>query len=217
VGEYQNSGSGIVESFTTSQLANAAGVNVETVRYYERRGLIPEPPRLNKSGDGYLSGPGYRRHTEGYVEVIRLIKRAQGLGFTLNEIRELLTLRIDADANSNEARAITSGKIDQVRDKIRELRRIEKALTDLIAACEAGTQVDGCPIITAMETPGRHYHRGGLLPTTTRDMVRTCFGQPILQVWRKDNDEEESRNPNTCRGMCFSCHRCRLRVSRLCG
>lgn len=126
---------------TTSQLAKAAGVNLETVRYYERRGLIPEPPRRPS---------GYRQYSEAYISRIRSIKRAQELGFSLDEIAELLALRVDRDTACDAVKHQAEIKIASVREKIQMLQQVEQTLVDLVTACDQREPTSDCPILEAL-------------------------------------------------------------------
>jgi Hg(II)-responsive transcriptional regulator len=132
------------ETLTTGEVADRADVNIQTVRYYERRGLIPEPPRT--------SG-GYRQYSTDHVARIRFIKRAQELGFTLEEAQELLNLRVASGSDRADVRAVAQDKIDEVEAKIRDLRRIRDTLGDLVEACEGHGATSECPILHALERP----------------------------------------------------------------
>ena len=126
-------------SDTIGGLARAAGVHVETVRYYQRRGLLPEPPRP----------PGeIRRYGDEHVKRLRFIRSAQAAGFTLNEIGELLDL--DASDDRARARELALARVSALDDKIAELREARAALMGLAADC-AGTRKGPCPILTAFE------------------------------------------------------------------
>ena len=127
---------------TIGALAQAANVGVETVRFYERKGLLPEPPRT-------LSG--YRQYPIDAVERLRFIRRAQGLGFALSEISELLNLRVDEVAACGPVEAQAREKLEQVAGKIEELRRLETALKRLVRACEAREPTSDCPILEELE------------------------------------------------------------------
>lgn len=124
---------------TIGQLAKAAGVNVETVRYYQRIGLIGEPVKPTQ---------GYRRYPAALVETIRFIKRAQELGFSLNEITELLSLN---ERNCDEARVIAEHKHAVIQKRIDDLNAIQRELSRLIKACR--NNVNGqqrCAIIATL-------------------------------------------------------------------
>src|SRR5262245_55607140 len=94
------------------EAADRGGVNLQTIRYYEREGLLPQPPRLPA---------GYRIYSEPTVKRVRFIKRAQELGFTLAEIRDLLSLRVDHERDRSEVRAIAEAKVADIQEKIRTL------------------------------------------------------------------------------------------------
>jgi Hg(II)-responsive transcriptional regulator len=129
-------------SMTIGTLAEKAGVNVPTVRYYERRGIIPEPPRTSS---------GYRQYEEGVVHRIRFIRRAQNLGFTLEEIEELLALRVeDPDACDAVERA-TRARLESVESKIAELERLQAVLTRLVRSCEERQTTEECPMLATLE------------------------------------------------------------------
>ena len=123
------------------QLAERCGVKRSTLRYYERRGLLP-PPRRSPSG--------YRLYSPDAVSTVMFIRRAQGLGFSLEETAELLALSRSAVLSRSEARARAVEKLLEVTQKIGELRVLKRALEDLLAACEAG-DTSGCPILSASE------------------------------------------------------------------
>lgn len=129
-------------NLTRGVVAQRAGVNSETVRYYEQRGLIPAPTR---------SEAGYRIYTEDYIERIQFIKRAQELGFSLKKIEELLQLRVDAGADMGEVKVLVEEKIDDVEEKIRDLKRMKKALSSLAASCCGQGSTSACPILDAMK------------------------------------------------------------------
>ena len=120
------------------ELASLAGVPAATIRYYERRGILADPPRT-------LSG--YRRYGAGTAERLRFIKRAQELGFTLEEIEELLALRVEDPASCAAVEAKTREKIAHVAQKIRELKRLEAALSRLAEACTTRTATVECPVL----------------------------------------------------------------------
>ena len=127
-------------SLTIAAVAGNAGVGVETVRYYERRGLIQQPLRRNGA---------YRRYGLEHVERIRFVKRAQELGFSLEEIATLLKLQ--DGANRAQIRRVASARLEQLRARLTDLRHMERVLTHLLTECESGKTLH-CPII---ETLGR--------------------------------------------------------------
>ena len=126
-------------SYTIGDVAEAAGVGVETVRYYERRGLVPQPGR----GVG-----AYRRYAKDPVDRIRFVKRAQALGFSLGEIETLLELEDGTDRRS--IRRIAAARLEDTRRRIADLRRIERVLAHLLHDCEAHARAPRCPIIAAI-------------------------------------------------------------------
>lgn len=126
-------------SDTIGGLARAAGVGVETVRYYQRRGLLPEPPRP----------PGeVRRYGDLDLKRLRFIRSAQAAGFTLNEIKELLDL--DAADDRARARELAQARVAAIDAKIEELRQARDALAGLASAC-ARKRGGNCPILTAFD------------------------------------------------------------------
>jgi MerR family mercuric resistance operon transcriptional regulator len=127
---------------TTGRLAREAGVNVETIRYYEKRGLLPKVPR---------KASGYRLWPKDTVKRIRFIRHAQELGFSLREIAELLSLRTDENTSCYEIKRIAEEKITDIDKKIRSLQTIKKALRKLSKTCPGSGPVSDCPILEAME------------------------------------------------------------------
>lgn len=131
-----------MNTLTIGQLAHACGVGVETIRFYERQGLLPAPPR---------SGAGYRHYPASAVQRLSFIRRAKELGFTLKEISELLLLQDDGQAHSRaEVKAIAEARLAEVTAKIHDLERVRTALTQLAACCSGEGPVQGCPIIEAL-------------------------------------------------------------------
>ena len=130
---------------TIARLAEAGGVGVETVRYYQRRGLLAEPPR--PAGGG--SGGGVRRYGREDVRRLRFVRSAQAAGFTLEQIGELLAL--DAGEDRARARALAEARIAALDARIAELEAARRSLRRLAGACAAGGQ-GPCPIIAAFET-----------------------------------------------------------------
>lgn len=129
-------------NYTIGKAAELAGVNKETIRYYERRKLIPEPERMDS---------GYRLFARRHVDQIRFIKRAQELGFTLSEIKALLNLRMDEDTTCAEIRQEAEQKYRDVVQKIEDLQRIRKTLAVLIDSCAGNGPEGDCPILEALE------------------------------------------------------------------
>jgi Cu(I)-responsive transcriptional regulator len=123
-----------------AETAREAGVNTQTLRYYERRGLLPKPPRR---------GSGYREYSDDAVRLVRFIKRAQELGFSLDEIEELVRLRGVRRGERQRVRAIAERKIADIDRKISQLRSMRSALKQLVQACHDGGAAE-CPIIEAL-------------------------------------------------------------------
>jgi len=133
-------------AMTIAKLANAAGVGVETVRYYQRRGLMQTPPRP----DAYSTDGSIRRYDETDLARLKFIRSAQTAGFSLSEIGQLLEL--DRVANRRSIRQLAEQRIAALDEKIRELRSARRSLIALADQCRGGA--DGaCPIIDAFETP----------------------------------------------------------------
>jgi len=124
-------------------LAKAADVNVETLRYYEKRGILPEPPRKES---------GYRVYPQSSVDRLKFIKGAQTLGFTLSEIQELLDMRLDTHANRADVRKQANQKVSSIREKIKALEAMEHALNHLIDQCHGDGSTADCPILEAIPT-----------------------------------------------------------------
>jgi len=127
-------------ALTIARAAREAGVNIETIRFYERRGLIERP----------LKGEGYRVYSRDHVARIRFIKEAQQIGFSLAEINELLALRADPNADCSAVQQQAIAKQQEVRRKIEQLREIDAALETLIAACPGQGALQCCSIIDAL-------------------------------------------------------------------
>lgn len=130
------------EPMTIGELARRAGVNVQTVRYYERRGLLDEPRRR---------ASGYREYGAATLDRLRFIRRAQELGFTLGEIAELLALRLDPGTTAAEVKARALEKIEEIERRVRDLERIRHALAHLAGKCRGGRGPAGdCPLLEAL-------------------------------------------------------------------
>ncbi|HTM51776.1 MAG TPA: heavy metal-responsive transcriptional regulator [Bryobacteraceae bacterium] len=125
------------------EVAERGGVNLQTIRYYEREGLLPHAPRLPS---------GYRVFAEPAVRRVRFIKRAQELGFTLAEIRELLSLRIDHERDRSEVRAIAEAKVADIEQKVRTLTAMKDALVRLKEHCSGHGPASECPILESLDS-----------------------------------------------------------------
>ena len=135
-----------MDGLTTAEVAKQGGVNLETIRYYERRGLLPKPPRTPS---------GYRTFGADAVRRLRFIKHAQELGFSLKEIKELLALRVDARTSCADVRRRTEAKIADIEQKLRALRAMKMALVRLTAACVGRGPVSACPILESLDHEDR--------------------------------------------------------------
>lgn len=129
------------EAYTIGQVASEAGVTVDTVRVYERQGLIGIPERGSN---------GYRHYTKEYVRRINFIKWVQSLGFTLNEIKELSLLPIFSTHACKEIRDRLESKINTIEKKRRDLLRLKSALRSVIQTCDM-SQGKHCPVLEALE------------------------------------------------------------------
>jgi MerR family mercuric resistance operon transcriptional regulator len=134
-----------MQSLTISGLAREAGVNVETIRFYQRRGLLTAPPKPLG---------GIRRYGTSDTARVLFIKAAQRIGFTLDEVAQLLEL--DDGLHCAQARAIAEHKLDTVRQRLADLQRIEAALTQLVGRCQAGRGKVSCPLIDALQPKTGH-------------------------------------------------------------
>jgi MerR family mercuric resistance operon transcriptional regulator len=133
---------------TISGFARAAGVNVETVRFYQRKGLVPEPEKPYGS---------IRRYGEADVARVRFVRSAQRLGFSLDQVAELL--RLEDSAQCEEASSLAAHQLADVRERIADLMRIEAVLSELVRACRARKGNVSCPLIESL-----HGERGASLP-----------------------------------------------------
>lgn len=126
----------------TSELASRVGVNTETLRYYERRGLLTEPPRTQG---------GYRDYPPTAVDLLRFIRRAQQLGFLLDEVGELLQLDTDGLDSCDAARALADHRRDDLAERIRDLQRMHHSLADLVATCDQPRDDRRCALLEAID------------------------------------------------------------------
>ncbi len=129
-----------IEAMTIGALARAAGVNVETIRFYQRKGLLPEPDRPQGT---------IRRYGADELGRVRFIKSAQRLGFSLDEVSELL--KLEDGSHCAEARAQAQRKLVDVRERLADLQRIEAALSELVQRCNAIRGRVRCPLIAALQ------------------------------------------------------------------
>ena len=131
------------------ELASRCDVNIDTVRYYERQGLLPPAQR---------SASGYRSYGSDDVARLQFVRRAKELGFTLDEIRELLRLNEAVGADRAEVRALAERRLEDVESRLRELERIRAVLAELVTRCSGHGSVAGCPIIDAVVGDAARSH-----------------------------------------------------------
>jgi len=132
----------MMEGWTIGQLAKAVGVNLQTVRYYERLKLLSPSARRPS---------GYRLYGQEEERRLRFIKNAQALGFTLHEIEELLDLRVSSKARCGDVQRKAEAKLRHVEAKVRDLQALARSLRNLIQTCRAGQPTDRCPILQSLE------------------------------------------------------------------
>lgn len=132
----------MMKTLRIGEVARQAGVSVDTVRFYERQRLLEEPARR---------ASGYRQYDLATVDVLRFIQRAKQLGFTLREIRDLLSLRLDTSATREEVRHHARTKLANIEAKIDDLQRMRDVLRELVDQCHGDGPAVGCPILQAMQ------------------------------------------------------------------
>lgn len=135
-----------MKSLRSGELASEAQVNPETLRYYEREGLLPQPKR---------SESGYRLYQADDVKRVQFIKRAQDLGFSLKEIKDLLALKFSESQSAAAVKALAKQKIEAIDQKIADLTSIRQALGELYEACSGSGSVAHCPIIQCLDQPNK--------------------------------------------------------------
>lgn len=131
------------EEFPIGKLSERTGVNIETIRYYEKIGLLPSPPR---------SEGGHRLYSKEHQARLMFLRRSRELGFSIEEIRALLRLVEIGDYTCGEVKKLTVQHLQNVRQKMRDLRKLEKALTDIASQCDGGTTQE-CPILETLFLP----------------------------------------------------------------
>jgi MerR family mercuric resistance operon transcriptional regulator len=130
-------------TMTIGQLARSAGVGIETVRFYERQGLLEEPTR---------KASGYRQYSDEVVARLRFIRRAKQLGFSLKEIGELIALRFEPETTCAEVKRKAQTKLADIESKISDLRRMQNTLRKLATTCRGYGPINACPILEALNT-----------------------------------------------------------------
>ncbi len=148
-----------MEKLTIGQLARLSGVGVETIKFYQRRGLIEQPPRPES---------GFRTYPPETVRQVRFIRRAKDLGFSLQEIGELLDLRLTTGTDCGAIRERAEAKIADIRRKRQDLERMEAVLRQLTASCRGQGPLDDCPILGALDDEEKMPHE----ETATRYQLR---------------------------------------------
>lgn len=131
-------------ALTIGRIAQSAGVAIDTIRFYEREGLLPEPRRRPS---------GYREYDQGTVSRLRFIRRAKDLGFTLDEIRELLALSADRNDGVEGVRERATARLKAIDERIAELQRVRDGLSELVDACPGHGAPEDCPILKALAEP----------------------------------------------------------------
>jgi MerR family mercuric resistance operon transcriptional regulator len=144
-----------MDGFTIGELARQVSVHVETLRYYERRGLIPKPHRTVSN---------YRVYSSENLRRVKFIKQAQGLGFSLNEIKKLLALRATPRARCADVRRYATHKIEDIDARIRSLARMRKTLEKLLDECSGNRPATQCPILESLDSQ----------PSTRSQKVKTA-------------------------------------------
>jgi MerR family copper efflux transcriptional regulator len=138
-----------MERLTIGEVAKQAQVGIETLRYYERTGLVARPPR---------SETNYRLYPQETVRRVQFIKRAQELGFSLKEIMELLALRATPETPCVDIRIRALDKITAIEEKIEALNAMKYALAKLVEECSGQGEITDCPILASLDTEGKVYH-----------------------------------------------------------
>ena len=128
---------------TRGELAKECGINIETLRYYEKKKVI-EPPKR--------SAVGYRLYCKEYVVKIRFIQNAKKLGFTLNEISEFLNMRVDKKGHCDSAKGKAQNKLDEVEQKIKAFKSMRAVLKQLIHRCKENELTGDCPVLGSLES-----------------------------------------------------------------
>jgi MerR family mercuric resistance operon transcriptional regulator len=127
----------------TSELAERAGVNTQTLRYYERRGLLARPPR---------STSGYRNYPASAVQLLRFVKRVQELGFSLDEAAELVHLAAGGPQACASARAMATARLSEIERRLADLQRMRDSLAELVATCDLPPRDRQCSLLQALQS-----------------------------------------------------------------
>ena len=132
-----------MQKLTIGKLADSAGINLETVRYYERVGLMPEPGRTRG---------GHRAYAASHIRTLTFIRRARELGFSVNDVRALLKLAEPDRASCGEVQKLAAHNLQAVRAKLADLTKLEKMLANMVAQC-GDNRLRSCPVLTMLESP----------------------------------------------------------------
>lgn len=130
------------KKLTIGKISKISNTGIETIRNYERLGLLPKPER---------TASGYRLYSEIAIQRLHFINQSKSLGFSLTEIGELLSLSTSSDASCGDVRALTQTKIDDINQRISKLSKMKKALETLMSQCHESSPIAECPILTALE------------------------------------------------------------------
>ncbi len=128
--------------YSIGQIAKISGISVETIRFYEKEGLLEKPQRKES---------GYRQYDESVIERLSFIQQAKGLGFTLAEILELLSLEIKTGTTSKDIKQMAQSKLHTIEEKIKMLKRMQRTLKDLVIQCDGQGSIEQCPILNAIK------------------------------------------------------------------
>lgn len=131
-----------MREFTIGELSRLTEVNIETIRYYEKIGIMPNPPR---------NSSGYRIYSAPHFERLSFVRRSRELGFSQPEVRKLLTLVDEHTYTCAEVKEMTARQLSNVRDRIKDLRKLEKALAMMVSKCDGG-DIPECPIVDTLST-----------------------------------------------------------------
>jgi MerR family transcriptional regulator, copper efflux regulator len=141
----------VMHTMTIGQLARSAGVGVETIRFYEREGLLCQPERRPS---------GYRQYPAEAVRRVRFIRHAKELGFTLKEIQDLLELRVDPSSSCADVRQRAKDKIGDIQGRIESLERVKAALEKLVKSCRGRGPTSECPILDVLDREEENHAHG---------------------------------------------------------
>ena len=137
----------MLRPITIGKLAKKTKISIDSIRFYERRGLLTEPLRTESN---------YRIYPAEAADQLRFIKKAQSLGFSLDEIKELLTLQHDPGASKADVKSKTENKIKDIREKIQHLTRMLQALEQLSGTCDGHGPIEECPILESLAADDSH-------------------------------------------------------------